>query len=140
MTKLFTAVLAAGIILGLSAPIARAADWTSKDWSDFQASAKKCDTLMGADKQQCMKNAGNMYRASNFNCDNMAQPADKAQCLKYNEEWKSARATQPQGSTPAVRSGEPNPIPADAGDPTDKERNRDSTKQQEATPQPEKQN
>ena len=81
-----------------------------------------------------------MYRASNFNCDNMAQPSDKAQCLRYNEEWKSARATQPTGNTAAVRSGEPNPIPADAGDPTDKERNRDSTKQQEASPQPEKQN
>jgi hypothetical protein len=140
MTKLSTAVLAAGIILGLSPPIVRAADWTSKDWSNFQASAQKCDTLMGAEKEKCNTNAGKVYRESKFNCNNMAQPADKAQCQKYNEEWKTARATQPQGSATAVRSGEPNPIPADAGDPTDKERNRDSTKQQEASPQPEKQN
>lgn len=138
MTKLLTAMVAAGIAFGLSAPIANAADASGNDWSDFKVAAKKCDRLTGAEKKQCMMDAGDKYPASTFNCDTVPQ-ADKAQCQRYNEEWKTARANRPDGTTPAVRAGEPNPIPADAGDPTDKERNRDSTKQQESVPQPQKQ-
>jgi hypothetical protein len=62
----------------------------AKDWSDFQFTVKRCDTLMGAENRQCVMDARDTYRASNFNCDTMA-PEDRAQCRRYSERWKSAR-------------------------------------------------
>src|SRR6185295_2411841 len=142
MAKLLTVVMAAGMAFGLNAAVAR--DTTSpgaNDWRDFQRAAQKCDTLTGAERQQCMTDAGDKYHAANFNCESMT-PADKAQCEKYGEQWKSARANPSDAQ--AVRSGEPNTVPANPADPTDELKNRDSTKQHKgaasAPPNPQKQN
>jgi hypothetical protein len=112
---------------------------TAKDWRNFQVLVKKCETTTTAENKQCLTDARNTYRAWNLNCETLP-PEDEAQCTRYVEQWTSALADAPHANTPAVRSGEPNAIPADAGDPSDKERNRDSTKQQAATQQPSKQN
>ena len=139
MFRLFTTLAVATLTLGLNAAIAKEADsTTAKQWGDFQVSVKKCDTLTGTDKKSCLAAARKTYRSSNFHCDTMA-PRDKAQCQKYHDQWMSAAGSNtPQGTTPAVRTGEPNTIPANPSDPSDEERNRDSTKQQEASPQPAK--
>jgi hypothetical protein len=112
---------------------------TANDWRNFQVVVNKCDTATAAESKQCLMKARDTYRAWNLNCDTLA-PEDKAQCTRYIDRWTSALADAPHANTPAVRSGEPNTIPADPGDPSDKERNRDSTKQQAATPQPSKEN
>jgi hypothetical protein len=109
------------------------------NWSDFLATVKKCDALSGAENAQCMTDAGATYRSWNFNCEAMA-PQDRVQCRTYSERWNTASATSSKPTAPAVRSGEPNIIPADPGDASDKERNRDSTKQQASVPQLPKQN
>jgi hypothetical protein len=62
----------------------------AKDWSDFQVMVKRCDTLTGAENKQCVMDARDTYRASNFNCDTMASQY-KAQCQSYSERWKSVR-------------------------------------------------
>jgi hypothetical protein len=135
MSKLLTAMVAAGMCLGLNAAIAN--DSTgARNWSDFQSQVKRCNTLTGAEKKQCMADAREAYRASNFQCESMSGQ-DKTQCLKYGEEWKSARANQPN----ATVTHDDNPtIESPAGDPAAAERNRDSTKQQEdaadSVPQP----
>jgi len=116
---------------------ARAAN--AKNWSDFQVMLNKCDALTGAEKKQCIIDAQSAYGASNFDCESMT-PQDKVQCREYREQWKSAKAEPSQANAPAVRSGEPNTVPADPGDPSDKERNRDSTKQQATAQQPQRQN
>jgi hypothetical protein len=112
---------------------------TAKDWHSFEIIVKKCDAMGTAESEQCQTDARNTYGAWHLNCETMS-PEDKAQCRRYLEQWKSARTDAPHAPKPAVRSGEPNAIPADAGDPSDKERNRDSTKQQAATAQPPKEN
>jgi len=112
---------------------------TAKDWRNFRVLVKKCNATTTAESKQCLMKARDTYRAWNLNCDTLA-PEDKAQCTRYIERWTSALADAPHANTPAVRSGEPNTIPADPGDPSDKERNRDSTKQQAATPQASKEN
>ena len=112
---------------------------TAKDWRNFEIIVKKCDAMGAAENEQCQTDARNTYGAWHLNCETMS-PEDKAQCRRYLAQWKSARTDTPHAHTPAVRSGEPNTIPADAGDPSDKERNRDSTKQQAATVQPPKEN
>ena len=106
------------------------------NWRNFLATVKKCDALTGAQNTQCMTDAAATYRAWNFNCEAMA-PQDRLQCRSYSERWNTANADSPR---PAVRTGDPNAIPADPGDPSDKLRNRDSTKQQAAVPQAPKQN
>lgn len=128
MTKLLTAVVAAaGIGLGLNAAFANDPA-ASKSWSDFQSMVKRCNTLTGADRRDCMTNAREVYHASNFNCNTMSG-ADKTQCLKYGEEWKSAKA--PGANEPAVTHDDNPTINSAPGDPTSSERNRDSTTQQE---------
>ena len=110
----------------------------AKDWRNFQVLVKKCETTT-AENKQCLIDARNTYRAWNLNCETLS-PEDEAQCTRYVEQWTNPLADAPRADRPAVRSGEPNTIPANAGDPSDKERNRDSTKQQAATQQPPKQN
>ena len=135
MSKLLTAMVAAGIGLGLNAAIANDAA-APRTWSDFQSMVKRCNTLTGAEKQQCMTDARDTYHASNFRCENMSGQ-DKTQCLKYGEAWKSAKANQPNA---AVTHDDNPTMDSPAGDPTAAERNRDSTKQQEdaagSLPQP----
>ena len=104
---------------------------TAKDWHHFRVLVEKCET-MTADNRQCLMDARNTFRAWDLHCETLP-PDQEAQCTTYVEQWTSALADGPHTNTPAVRSGEPNAIPADAGDPSDKERNRDSTKQQAAT-------
>ena len=123
MSKLLAAMVAAGIGLGLSTAIASDA----KNWNDFQAMVKRCNTLTGADKKECMASARDTYHASNFNCEAMSG-SDKTQCLKYGQEWKSAKANPPNA---AVTHDDNPTMDSPAGDPTAAERNRDSTKQQE---------
>jgi len=119
---------------------ASAADSSSaKDWRHFQIIVEKCDAMRAGENEQCQTDARNTYGAWHLDCDTMSHE-DKAQCRRYFEQWKSARTDAPHAPKPAVRSGEPNAIPTDAGDPGDKERNRDSTKQQAATAQPPKEN
>jgi hypothetical protein len=139
MLRLFTTLAVATFSLGLNAAIAKEADsTTAKQWSDFQVSVKKCDTLTGTEKTNCLAAARKTYRSSHFDCDTMA-PRDKAECQKYHDKWMSAAGSNtPQGTTPAVRTGEPNTMPANPSDPSDKERNRDSTKQQAGSTQPSK--
>ena len=112
---------------------------TAKDWRHFQTIVEKCDAMRAGENEQCQTDARNTYGAWHLDCDTMSSE-DKAQCQTYLDQWKSARTEAPHAPKPAVRSGEPNAIPADAGDPSDKERNRDSTKQQAATAQPPKEN
>jgi hypothetical protein len=136
MSKLFTAMVAAGICLGLNTAIANDSA-AARNWSDFQGMVKKCNALTGTEKKQCMSDARDTYHASNFKCESMSAQ-DKTQCLKYGEEWKSAKANQ---ANPAVTHDEnPTMTPATPGDPTPSERNRDSTKQQQdaagALPEP----
>ena len=126
MSKLLTAMVAAGICLGLNTAIANDST-AAKNWSDFKGMVKRCNTLTGADKKECMANAQDTYHASNFNCETMSG-SDKTQCLKYRQEWKSAKANQPN---PAVTSDDNPTMDSPAGDPTAAERNRDSTIQQE---------
>ena len=126
MSKLLTAMVAAGMCLGLNAAIANDST-AARSWSDFQAQVKRCNTLTGAEKNQCMTDARDTYRASNYQCESMSGQ-DKTQCLKYGEEWKSAKANQPN----ATVTHDDNPtIDSPPGDPAAAERNRDSTKQQE---------
>jgi len=130
MSKLLMAVVAAGIGFGLNSVIVDStyAAPAPRSWSDFKVMVKKCDQLTGAERKQCMADARDTYRTSNYNCESMSQP-DRAQCLKYREEWKSAAASD---TTPAVtHTNEPTMTPATPDDPTPSERNRDSTKQQE---------
>lgn len=130
MSKLLTAMVVAGIGLGLNAAIAanepHSAGATS--WSHFQGMVKKCQALTGDEKKQCMADARNTYRASRFQCESMSG-TDRTQCLKYGEQWKDARADQP--NAPVTHTEEPTMTPATPGDPAPSERNRDSTKQQE---------
>jgi hypothetical protein len=107
---------------------------TAKDWRNFQVVVNKCDTATAAESKQCLMEARDTYRAWNLNCETLA-PEDKAQCTRYIDRWTSALPNAPHANTPAVRSGEPNTIPADRRSEY-KERNRDSTKQQAATQQP----
>jgi hypothetical protein len=122
-----------------SAGVADAHSSSARDWRNFEIIVKKCDAMGAAEREECQTDARNTYGAWQLNCETMS-PEDKAQCRSYLEQWKSARTDTPYTRTPAVRSGEPNSIPADAGDPSDKERNRDSTKQQAATAQAPKEN
>lgn len=140
MSRLIITLAFATLSLGVGNAIAKDADATAtKQWKDFQAAVKKCDTQTGTNKENCLSAAKQTYRSANFDCDAMAS-RDKAQCQKYRDEWETAaRSTDSTGTTPPVRTGEPNAIPTDPGDPTDKERNRDSTKQQEGSTQPSKQ-
>jgi len=125
MAKLLTAMVAAGICLGLNTAIAN--DSTgAKSWPEFQSMVKRCNTLTGAEKQQCMTEARDAYHASNFRCESMSGP-DKTQCLRYSEEWKSAKANQPA----VTHDDNPTMTPANPGDPSASERNRDSVKQQQ---------
>ncbi len=134
MLKLLTAVVIAGIGLGLNIAIAanepHSAHATS--WSRFQSMVKKCDALTGAEKKQCMMNARDTYRASDFKCESMSG-TDKTQCLKYGEQW-SATANPP--NAPVTHTEEPTTTSANPGDPSVAERNRDSTKQQEDASRP----
>jgi hypothetical protein len=126
MSKLLTAMVAAGIGLGLNAAIANDST-AARNWSDFQSMVKRCNTLTGAEKKQCMADARDTYHASNFKCESMSGQ-DKTQCLRYGEEWKSARANPPSD---AVTHDDNPTMDSPAGDPAAAERNRDSTKQQE---------
>lgn len=145
MTKFILAVAAAGLALGMNLSMAKDTPSTTgtsaKTWKEFQGQVRQCDALTSAQRTQCMADARDAYRASNFNCDTLSA-ADKAQCKKYGEQWKTAGATQ-DGSAP-VHSGEPNMTPANPSDPTDELKNRDSRKQQgdasHALPEPQKQN
>jgi hypothetical protein len=125
MSKLLTAMVAAGLGLGINTAIANDSA-AAKSWSEFQDMVKRCNTLTGAEKKQCMADARATYHASNFQCESMSGQ-DKTLCLRYGEEWKTARANQEavtHDDTPTMTSTNP-------GDPTPSERNRDSTKQQE---------
>jgi hypothetical protein len=125
MSKLLTAMVAAGLGLGINTAIANDSA-AAKNWSEFQDMVKRCNTLTGAEKKQCMADARATYHASNFQCESMSGQ-DKTLCLRYGEEWKTARANQEavtHDDTPTMTSTNP-------GDPTPSERNRDSTKQQE---------
>jgi hypothetical protein len=125
MSKLWTGIVAAGVGLGINAAIANDSA-AARNWSEFQDMVKRCDTLTGTEKTQCMGDARATYHASNFRCESMSGQ-DKTQCLRYGEEWKSARANQEavtHDDTPTMNSANP-------GDPTPSERNRDSTKQQQ---------
>lgn len=145
MSKLAAAMVAAGFTLGLNVAIAKdtTTNAPSKTWKEFQGQLKKCDTLTGDQKEQCMTQAKEAYRTSNFNCDTLSAQ-DKSQCQQYGEQWKNERTNQSQDETGPVRSGEANPIPANPADPTDELRNRDSRKQHgdaaSALPEPQKQN
>jgi hypothetical protein len=125
MSKLWIAMVAAGVALGINTAIANDSA-TAKNWSEFQAMVKRCNTLTGAEKSQCMADARATYHASNFRCESMTGQ-DKTLCLRYGEEWKSARANQEavtHDDNPTMNSANP-------GDPTPSERNRDSTIQQQ---------
>jgi hypothetical protein len=143
MSKYLMAIVAAGVGLGLSTAIVNSADAAQapRSWSDFKVMVKKCDQLTGAERKQCMADARDAYRASNYNCESMSQP-DRTQCQRYYDQWKSAAASD---SKPAVtHTDEPTMTPATPGDPSPSERNRDSTKQQEDAagnlPEPKPQN
>jgi len=97
------------------------------DWHDFRALVKRCDALTGASKKQCMVEARDMYLASDFKCQTLG--SDKMQCLRYREQWKSARADLPKAAV--THTEDPTISPASPGDPSAAERNRDSTKQQQ---------
>ena len=136
MSKFRMAMIAAGVGLGLSGGIVSStyAAPAPRSWSDFKVMIKKCDELTGAERKQCMADARETYRSSNYHCEGMSQP-DRGQCLKYREQWKTAAASDPK---PAVtHTDEPTMTPATPGDPAPSERNRDSTKQQEDANQPE---
>jgi hypothetical protein len=126
MSKLLTAMVAAGICLGLNTAIANDST-AAKNWSDFQSMVKRCNTLTGTEKKQCTADARDTYHASNFRCESMSGQ-DKTQCVRYGEEWKSAKANQPNA---AVTHDDSPTMDSPPGDPTASERNRDSTKQQE---------
>ena len=127
MSKLLTAMVSAGISLGLNTAIADDSA-AARNWSEFQGMVKKCSTLTGTERKQCITDARDTYRASNFRCESMSGQ-DKTQCLKYGEEWKSAKANQP--NSPVTHTDDPTMSPATPGDPSPSERNRDSTKQQQ---------
>ena len=146
MSKFVLAIAAAGLALGMNVSMAKDTPSTSgtsaKTWKEFQSQVRQCDALTGAQRTQCMADARETYRASNFNCDSLPA-ADKATCKRYGDQWKSAGASQ-DGSTP-VRSGDSNANnPASPSDPTDELKNRDSRKQEgdasRALPEPQKQN
>ena len=146
MSKFILAIAAACFALGMNTSMARDTPSTSgtsaKTWKDFQTQVRQCDALTGAQRTQCMADAKDAYRASQFNCDTLSA-TDKAQCKKYSDQWNTAGATQ-DGSTP-VRSGDSNANnPATPSDPTDELKNRDSRKQEgdasRALPEPQKQN
>jgi hypothetical protein len=122
-----------------SAGVTDANSSTAKDWRHFQTIVEKCDAMQAEENEQCQADAGNTYAAWHLDCDTMSRE-EKAECRKYLDQWNSAGTDAPHAAKPVVRSGQPNAIPADAGDPSDKERNRDSTKQQAATAQPPKEN
>jgi hypothetical protein len=125
MSKLWIAMVAAGVGLGINTAIANDSA-AARNWSQFQDMVKRCNTLTGTEKKQCMADARATYHASNFRCEIMSGQ-DKTQCVRYAEEWKSARANQEavtHDDTPTMTSANP-------GDPTPSERNRDSTKQQQ---------
>ena len=133
MRKLLMTIAAAGIGFGLNTAIVGSAHaaQTPKSWSDFKIMVRKCDTLTGADKKQCMADARDTYRASNYNCERMSG-ADQTQCVKYREQWKTAAAGDTSSTNaPITHTEEPTMTPASPGDPSPSERNRDSTKQQE---------
>lgn len=143
MSKCLMAIVAAGIGFGLNAAVVSSADAAPapKTWKEFKVMVKKCDDLIGEQRKQCMADARDTYRASNYDCDSMSQ-SDKTQCLRYRDQWKSAAASD---SKPAVtHTDEPTMTTADPGDPSASERNRDSTKQQEDAagnlPEPKPQN
>ena len=100
---------------------------TVDEWRVFRALVKKCDALTGESKKQCMAEARDMYLASNFKCQTLG--SDKMQCLRYREQWESAKADLPKGAV--THTEEPTMSPASPGDPSAAERNRDSTKQQQ---------
>ena len=135
MSKFRMAMIAAGVGLGLSSGIISStyAAPAPRSWNDFKVMVKKCDQLTGAEKKQCMADARDTYRTSNYHCESMAQP-DRTQCLKYRDQWTSAAA----GDTKAAvtHTEEPTMTPATPSDPAPSERNRDSTKQQEDANQP----
>jgi hypothetical protein len=100
---------------------------TVEEWRHFRALVKKCDALTGESKKQCMAVARDVYLASDFKCQTLG--SDKMQCLRYREQWKSAKADLPKGAV--THTEEPTISPASPGDPSAAERNRDSTKQQQ---------
>jgi hypothetical protein len=103
------------------------ASTVAEEWSDFRASVKKCDALTGEEKKHCMTEARDMYLASDFQCQTLG--SDKMQCLRYREQWKSAKADLPKAAI--THTEEPTMSPATPGDGSAAERNRDSTKQQQ---------
>ena len=135
MSKFLMAIVAAGVGLGLNSALVSSTEAAAapRSWSDFKVMVKKCDELTGAERKQCMADARDTYRTSNYNCESMSQP-DRTQCLRYREQWKSAAASD--GNPAVTHTEEPTMTPATPGDPAPAERNRDSTKQQGDANQP----
>lgn len=115
-----------------AAPAPKTKERHSKDatseWAKFRADLSKCDSLDGAEKEQCTAAARDAYRAAGFQCDTLLEPDRKA-CLKYAEQWNKSvvnpsKAAITHTTTPTI-------TPATPGDSRPAERNRDSTKQQE---------
>jgi hypothetical protein len=99
-----------------------------KKWIDFHGMLKKCYAMSSPEKAQCLADAGDTYQALKFDCRALSN-SDKKQCLKYDDELKSATASL---STPAVtHTTEPTMTSTNPGDSSAAERNRDSTKQQQ---------
>jgi hypothetical protein len=128
MSKLLTAMLAAGIGFGLNTfTINQAHSAPARNFSDFKVMVKRCDALTGSERKQCMADARDTYRDSHFNCDAMSAE-DKTQCLRYGQWWKSAATEE---NSAVTHTENPTTMPATADDPAPAERNRDSTKQNE---------
>ena len=99
----------------------------AEEWTDFRALVKKCDALIGEERKHCIAEARDMYLTSDFKCQTLGSA--KMQCLRYREQWKSAKADLPKAAI--THTEEPTMSPATPGDPSAAERNRDSTKQQQ---------
>jgi hypothetical protein len=99
---------------------------TSRTWTEFDALRRRCAKLSETEKQQCILDTRDTYVAWNLNCEDM-KGADRAPCREYVAQWNAAKLESATSDTSAVHTGEPNVAPAEPGDTTSEERNRDST-------------
>ena len=100
-----------------------------KKWVDFRGMLRKCDALPTTQKEQCLVDFEDTYRALDFQCTALSKSHER-QCRKYNEELKNALANLPPRSS-VTHTTEPTMTSASPADPSAAERNRDSTKQQQ---------
>jgi hypothetical protein len=95
-------------------------------WNGFQAVVQRCVSVPIGEREQCLADARDAYRAAKVDCTALST-RDRKECVKYAKLWQDTEMDVP---TAAVTHDEDRAAaPAEPEDADPAERNRDSTQQ-----------